>query len=210
MSTNARALAYRPLVSGIRITNEVTDNPGTLGCIGLDAQDQPWIVSCYHVLGRGRQPTSAPASGEAILQSTVALGGGIVARTRLEKMNSLLDIAAAIIVPDIGVSNSVFGLNDLQKIVTAVEGMTVVKSGAETGVTMGVVSDVTDKLITIVSPPEADPNDAISDRGDSGAIWLDADTGHAVALHIAGVNDQTAFGRPLSLVLETLGLRLLE
>jgi len=208
MSTNARALAYRPLVSGIRITNEVTDNPGTLGCIGLDAQDQPWIVSCYHVIGRGRQPTSAPASGEAILQSTVALGGGIVARTRLEKMNSLLDIAAAIIVPDVGVSSSVLELNDIQQIIPAVEGMRVVKSGAETGVTIGVVSDVTDELITVVSPPDAADDYVISDRGDSGAIWLDADTGHAVGLHFSGVNSQKAYARPLAKVLGALGLRL--
>jgi hypothetical protein len=210
MPIGGRGDPHRPLVSGIRIVNAVTGSPGTLGCIGLDTDDRPWIVSCYHVLGRDRQSIGAPQNDEAILQSTLALGGGVVARSRTDKMNSALDYGAAIIVPDIGVSTSVFELDTVQRIATAVIGMRVVKSGAHTGVTMGIVTDVTGPLITIESPPDAADDYVLSDRGDSGAVWLDAETGRAVGLHFSGRDGNTAFARPLGAVLTALGLRLLD
>jgi hypothetical protein len=207
---DVRGDPHRPLVSGIRITNAVTGSPGTLGCIGLDGADNPWIVSCYHVLGRNRQSADVPNNDEAILQSTIDLGGGIVARTRTGRMNPALDYGAAIIVPAIGVSTSVLELDKLDKIALAVVGMRVVKSGAETGVTIGIVTDLTDTLITIESPPVIPDDYVLSDRGDSGAIWLDADTGRAVGLHFSGRDGNVAFARPLGSVLGDLGLRLLE
>jgi hypothetical protein len=205
-----RGQPYRPLVSGIRISNAITESPGTLGCIGIDDDDRPWIVSCAHVLGRNRQSTDIAGNLEAILQSTLDLGGGIVALTRTDKMNSLLDYGAALIVPDIGVSTSVLELVEpLQRTADAVVGMRVVKSGAETGVTIGIVTEVTDVLITIASPPIVPDDYVLSDRGDSGAIWLDAATGRAVGLHFSGRDGNTAFARPLGSVLGALGLRLL-
>jgi hypothetical protein len=207
---DARDEPHRPLVSGIRIVNQVTGSPGTLGCIGLDDADNPWIVSCYHVLGRNRQSVDPPNNDEAILQSTVDLGGGIVARTRTGKMNPALDYGAAIIVPAIGVSTSVLELDKLDRIALAVVGMRVVKSGAETGVTIGIVTDVSDTLITIGSPPVVPDDYVLSDRGDSGAIWLDAESGRAVGLHFSGRDGNVAFARPLGGVLADLGLRLLE
>ena len=207
---DVRGEPHRPLVSGIRIVNEVTGSPGTLGCIGLDGDDNPWIVSCYHVLGRNRQSADVPNNDEAILQSTLALGGGIVARTRTGKMNSALDYGAAIIVPAIGISSSVLELEKLDRIADAVVGMRVVKSGAETGVTIGIVTEVTDVLITIASPPVVPDDYVLSDRGDSGAIWLDAETGRAIGLHFSGRDGNVAFARPLGSVLIDLGLTLLE
>ena len=201
---------HRPLVSGIRIVNAVTGSPGTLGCIGLDIDNKPWIVSCYHVLGRDRRFIGVPGNDEAILQSTPELGGGVVARSRTDRMNSALDFGAAIIVPDIGVSTSVFELETVQRIATALVGMRVVKSGAETGVTIGVVTDVTPSLITIESPPDSSDTFVLTERGDSGAVWLDAETGRAVGLHFSGRDGNMAFARPLGTVLGALGLRLLE
>ena len=169
-----------------------------------------WIVSCDHVLGRPRQWPDVAGDDEPILQSTPALGGGIVARTRTGKMNRALDYAAAIIVPNIDVSPSVLELVDpLQRTADAVVGMRVLKSGAETGVTIGIVSEVTDSLVTIVSPPIVPDDYVLSDRGDSGAIWLDAATGRAIGMHFSGRNGDTAYARPLGAVLGALGLRLL-
>ena len=210
MPTDVRGEPHRPLVSGVRIVNAVTGSPGTLGCIGLDVDDKPWIVSCYHVLGRDRQSIGVPRNDEAILQSTAALGGGVVARSRTDKMNSALDYGAAIIVPDIGVSTSVFELNTVQRVATAVVGMRVMKSGAETGVTIGIDTDVTDTLITIESPPDSPNTYVLTERGDSGAVWLDTETGRAVGLHFSGRDGNTAFARPLGGVLKALGLRLLD
>lgn len=205
-----RGAPHRPLVSGIRIENEVTGSPGTLGCIGVDVDGNAWIVSCYHVLGRNRQSPDVPNNDEAILQSTIVLGGGVVARTRMGKMNSVLDYGAAIIVPAITISTAVLELDKLDRIADAVVGMLVVKSGAETGVTIGIVTEVTDTLITIESPPIVPDDYVLSDRGDSGAIWLDADTGRAIGLHFSGRDGNLAFARPLGSVLSDLGLRLLE
>jgi hypothetical protein len=128
----------------------------------------------------------------------------------MDKMNSALDYGAALIVPDIGVSTSVFELETVQRIAAAVVGMRVVKSGAETGVTIGIVTDVTPSLITIESPPDSSDTFVLTERGDSGAVWLDAETGRAVGLHFSGRDGNTAFARPLGNVLGALGLRLLE
>jgi hypothetical protein len=205
-----RARAYRPLVSGARIMNAITGNPGTLGCIGLDDQGNPWIVSCYHVLGRSRHFVSIVGNDEPILQATADVGGGVVARTRITRMNSVLDYGAAIVVPEIDVSASVLELDKLQRIADAEVGMRVVKSGAATGVTIGVVSEVTPVLIKIEKPAES-PNDyVLSDHGDSGAVWLDAQTGNAVGLHFTRQEHAIAYARPLRNVLDDLGLRLLE
>jgi hypothetical protein len=207
---DVRGEAFRPLVSGIRISNGITGSPGTLGCIGVDADEKSWIVSCYHVLGRQRQAIDVPGNDEPILQSTIALGGGVVARTRIDRMNAALDYGAALIVPDVGVTASVLDLDRIQRIADAVVGMRVVKSGAETGVTMGVVTEVTTELITIESAPDAPDDHILSDRGDSGAIWLDVETGHAIGMHFSGRDSNTAFARPLAGVLRALRLRLLE
>lgn len=207
---DVRGDPYRPLVSGVRIVNEITGIPGTLGCIGVDVAGNTWIVSADHVLGRPRQSPDVAGNDEPIFQSTLALGGGIVARTRTGKMNRALDFAAAIIVPNIDVSPSVLELVDpLQRTADAVVGMRVVKSGAETGVTIGIVSEMTDSLITIVSPPIVPDDYVLSDRGDSGAIWLDAATGRAIGMHFSGRNGDTAYARPLAVVLGALELRLL-
>jgi hypothetical protein len=210
MPTDVRGEPHRPLVSGIRIVNAITGRPGTLGCIGLDLDDKPWIVSCYHVLGRNRQSTDVARNDEAILQSTVDLGGGVVARTRTDKMSRTLDYGAAIIVPDVGVSTSVLELDNVQRIAEAVVGMRVIKSGAETGVTVGIITEVTDILITIERPLDAPDPYVLSDLGDSGAVWLDVQTGRAIGLHFSGRDGSTAFARPLGSVLTALGLRLLE
>jgi hypothetical protein len=191
-----RARAYRPLVSGARIMNAITGSPGTLGCIALDDQDNPWIVSCYHVLGRSRHFVSIVGNDEPILQAT--------------KMNSALDYGAAIVVPEIDVSASVLELDKLQRIADAEVGMRVVKSGAATGVTIGVVAEVTPVLIKIEKPADSPSDYVLSDHGDSGAVWLDAQTGNAVGLHFTRQDHAIAYARPLRNVLGDLGLRLLE
>jgi hypothetical protein len=205
-----RARAYRPLVSGARIMNAITGSPGTLGCIALDDQDNPWIVSCYHVLGRSRHFVSIVGNDEPILQATADVGGGVVARTRTTKMNSALDYGAAIVVPEIDVSASVLELDKLQRIADAEVGMRVVKSGAATGVTIGVVAEVTPVLIKIEKPADSPSDYVLSDHGDSGAMWLDAQTGNAVGLHFTRQDHAIAYARPLRNVLGDLGLRLLE
>jgi hypothetical protein len=210
MPTNPRDLPYRPLVSGVTIANEVSGIPGTLGCIALDAQNKPWIISCYHVLGRARSSTAKPQEDEPILQSTPELGGGVVARTRLAKMNAILDYGAAIIEANVGVTTAVLSIGTIQRTAKALVGMRVIKSGAVTGITIGVVTDVTTDLITIDRSPEQPDTEVLSDRGDSGAVWLDVQTGDAIGLHFSGRDNDRAYARPLESVLAALELKLLR
>jgi len=134
----------------------------------------------------------------------------VVARTRIDKMNSSLDYGAAIVAPEIDVSAAVLELDKLQRIADAEVGMRVVKSGAATGVTIGVVAEVTPMLITIEKPTESPADYVLSDLGDSGAVWLDAQTGNAVGLHFTRQDHAIAYARPLRNVLGDLRLRLLE
>ncbi|MEO8909443.1 MAG: hypothetical protein ABI408_04370 [Gemmatimonadaceae bacterium] len=201
---------YPALVSGARIMNAITGRPGTLGCIGLDADDKPWIVSCYHVLGRGRQFLNIVGNDEPILQSMPDLGSRVVARTRIAKMNSVLDFGAAIVTQEVDVSPSVLELDKLQRVADAAVGMKVLKSGATTGVTMGVVAEVTPILITIETPADVPDGYILADRRDSGAVWMDAHTGNAVGLHFTSRDNSVALARPLRHVLGDLALRLLE
>jgi hypothetical protein len=69
---------------------------------------------------------------------------------------------------------------------------------------------VTTELIKIESSPDEPDTFVLSDRGDSGAIWLDLETGRAIGMHFSGRDNNTAFARPLAGVLGALGLRLLE
>lgn len=207
MTVSIRSATYRPLRSGSKIINAAVGRPGTLGCIGID-DEGPWIVSSYHVIGRVRDVTAGPSDGESIWQSTTDRGGSPIALSRLSKMDRQLDIAAALILPDVGISADILEMHQLRGVTEPAFGMRVIKSGAGTGVTEGVITDTTSELVTIESPQHMPEGYVLSDLGDSGAVWVDALTGQAVALHFAGRDGNTAYARPLSLVLNSLGLRL--
>jgi hypothetical protein len=123
-------------------------------------------------------------------------------------MNARLDIAAALILPNVGVSADILEMHQLRGVTEPVLGMRVIKSGAETGVTEGVITDMSDELVTIESPDHMPEGYVLCDHGDSGALWVDAGSGQAVALHFMGRNGDTAYARPLPLVLASLGLGL--
>lgn len=199
---------YRPLVAGTAILNPLNGRPGTLGGFATSNGEDWWILSCYHVLAR--PGGAAFADGEPIMQSTPNRGGQQIARTSVAHSNAALDCAAARVDPGIAASGRILGLPAIAGVSDPVVGMRVIKSGYVTGVTEGVISKVAASNVDIIPHPSYPSEFDLSDYGDSGALWIDAATGNAVALHTAG-NDygaERAFGKVLSAVLLALGLEL--
>jgi hypothetical protein len=195
------------LISGSRIVNSRIGSPGTLGFIGIGPDDDNFLVSCYHVLGRIRG-SMEPLHDQETIWHTGALESQMVALTDVELMNARFDFAAARLIPGIPVSAEILTLGPIKGVVTATEGMRVFKFGAETGLTEGRISSVSDTLIEIESDPDADSEFLLADRGDSGALWVSTD-GEAIAMHFQGSDGSRAFARPMPFVLSTLGLTLL-
>ncbi len=89
-------------------------------------------------------------------------------------------------------------------------GMRVIKAGAATGVTEGIVVDINsgrpDALR--IESPDMTTDYMVCARGDSGSLWVDADTLRPVGLHVAGLPaDETrvGFAALIEKVLEKLG-----
>jgi hypothetical protein len=202
-------LAFRPLLAGIGIYNPIVNEVGTLGAFGTsDGQDR-WLISCYHVVARtpaslGLTPFS---SGEPIFQGSAH--DGIVARTDVTRSDRVMDCAAARLEPGLGSSRSCVDIGTVNGIASSLTaGMRLLKSGAETGVTEGVVSRVeTDRIF--IERPVGFPNGyLIAGKGDSGSVWVTADTRQLVALHL-GVRtiDGVAITLPIAKVLAVMTLR---
>ncbi len=172
-------LAYRPLVGGIAIYNHTVGRLGTLGLIGKDAAGALWLVSAAHVLrGTGHD-------GEPIYQPVLVPGATPVAYTSVAHLDLALDIAAARIDAAVAAELRVLCGPPLTAPAAAVVGMKVIKVGATTGVTEGVVTAVA-PMVKVEPRPTAPPGYNLTDGGDSGAAWLDALTGSPVAIHIGG------------------------
>jgi hypothetical protein len=197
-----------PLVSGSRIVNGRTGAPGTLGFIGIGPADDRFLVSCYHVLGRVRGSPEVPSDGEAIWQPGSDLASEMVAVTSVQMMNARFDIAAAPLLPDVLVSADIQTLGPIRGLAAAEEGMRVLKFGAETGLTAGVISYAGETLIEVEEDPDAEEEYVLSEHGDSGALWVSPD-GEVIAMHFQGRDGNRAYARPLPFVLSTLGLTLL-
>lgn len=197
-----------PLVSGSKIVNGRTGIPGTLGFIGVAPGNERVVVSCYHVLGRTRGAPEPPGDDEPIWQPGSDLTSEMIALTRLELMNARFDVAAAPLLPGVPAAPEIRTLGPIRGVTDAVEGMRVLKFGAETGLTAGVISYAGETLIEIEADPDAEEEYLLCDHGDSGALWV-SPGGDVVAMHFQGRDGNRAFARPLPFVLATLGLRLL-
>lgn len=197
-----------PLVSGSKIVNGRTGSPGTAGFVGVGPNNEHVLVSCYHVLGRTRGAPDPPSDGEPIWQPGSDLTSEMIAVTKLALMNARFDVAAAPLLPGVAVAPEIRAIGPIRGVAGAVEGMRVVKFGAETGLTSGVISYAGETLIEIEEDPDAEEEYLLSDSGDSGALWVSPD-GDAIAMHFQGRDGNRAFARPVPFVLETLGLSLL-
>ena len=183
MSLYNHQLTFRPLLGGVEIYVPRVNEVGTLGFLARDGADgdQRWLVSCYHVLVGG--PGSAPVLAEGVLQPAAApLPAAFVDALRCDPV---LDCAAAKIAGGVGVTCEILGVGPIGVPADALVGMRVIKSGAATGITEGVILEIQGDDVIIGIPEGFDPNYDLSRAGDSGALWLSREDFSPVALHIS-------------------------
>lgn len=211
MSARNACRTFRPLRAGVQIRNGAAEAPGTLGLIATDNGGQLWIVSCYHVLARAPDSRDAPVQdGEVILQPNPPFGTP-VARLDVGRARADLDGAAALIDSSILAVPEVLLLGTVRDPVDPRAGMRVVKCGASTGVTEGIIDGDGLPGEVYVRVPDRYPSDfELSGPSDSGAVWFERETLAPVALHQAGGTQQGrqfARARPILNVLDALDLR---
>lgn len=196
---------FRPLRGGIAVFNPNVNELGTVGLIARDATGRNWILSCYHVLCR--RDMSAFADGEPIFQP-IDGSSNRVANLVAGMGDTTLDCAVARVDVGISVAREILELGTLELPAEPVVGMRLLKSGIETGVTEGQITQVNGDQV-LIQRPTGFPNDYdLSRRGDSGAIWVNRDAGSPVALHTGsgGGGSETAFAVRISAVLSRFGL----
>lgn len=196
--TSPRAKRADTLQGGISIGNEWRNHYGTLGAWVVDRQnhDVSMLLSNWHVL---RTSWGAP-NGLRILQPGRLDGGQLtdmVATLTRDAMDAGLDAAVATLSGSRAPLVEQMEVGPPRGVDKAMPGMEVVKSGRASEVTRGRVTDFDlvvkityDGILTLIRNVFAiEPNvpDAeVSRSGDSGSLWMDADTGNAVGLHFAG------------------------
>lgn len=201
---------YRPLLGGIAICNLALGEIGTLGFVATTNDADRWIVSCYHVLvGRGRQISAGIT--ESIVFPFEQAPQPVIGEITDATVDAIVDCAAARVV-NTTAAGQILGLGKLtlpprQPTVR----MRVIKSGAATGLTEGRVDRVTTDArgleSVVISCPDFPADYELSKGGDSGALWVDADSLAPVALHLGG-NARGQFAsveaRPILQVLRAL------
>ena len=208
MPNTNHGLAYRPLMAGVAIYNPNVNEVGTLGLIATSDGTDRWIVSCYHVLARNLSAVVVIpfASGESIFQGSAH--DGVVAQTDVGRADAQVDCAAALIDSAVVTLQAIVdvGLLNTAPVPPAV-GLRCLKAGADTGVTEGVVRRIEQGRV-LIGPPNGFPIGYVAaGRGDSGSLWVTADTRQPVAMHL-GVRstDGVAVAVPIGTVLTTLRL----
>jgi len=202
---NNADLRYRPLLCGVSLLNTRIGEPGTLGYIGRDPAGNAWLISAYHVLCNS--DLSAYTADEAIYQPAADFGPYRVASTRSPKAISALDCAAALIDSGIACVNVQLGLGPVSVPKAPSVGMHVAKSGAVTGITEGLITQISGDTVRIEADPAFDQNYVLSAAGDSGSLWLEQSTRSPVALHRGHSSPQRAEALNIETALAALGLQ---
>jgi hypothetical protein len=208
MAIPNHSLCYRPVRAGITILNPNVGKVGTVGFIATANGQDRWLVSCYHVLGR--IDLSPFNDGEPIYQP-IDDPQYLIARMSTARADAQLDCAAAELEAGIQSTNEILELSPLAGISEPVVGTRVIKSGCVTGVTEGVISQVTGDAVEIQIAPGFPSRYELSQEGDSGSVWVSSHDSRAVALHRAGnaYGKQISLGVRLSAVLTRLNLQLI-
>lgn len=200
-------LRHRPLRGGIAVVNPLVNRLGTIGLIATDGTDL-FAVSCYHVLGRlDRSPFwNAEPIHQPLNRGSVSLIG----TSDPARADAAMDAAAARLHPSVPAVGEVLGIGTVAGTLLPAVGMRVVKMGAITGCTEGVVDACANGIARIV-PVRDFPLDYVLTRvGDSGSVWVEPRSGFAVAMHRAGNPTGAEYSEAVAIddVLRTLGLGL--
>jgi hypothetical protein len=218
-----------PMRPGISVGNLTRNKTGTLGMFVTDTvNNRRALLSNWHVLCG----SPAAAAGDDVCQPGPHHAGTMTARVagKLERWANLdtgCDAAIALLVDGVAVDQTVFDqLNAIQGIEAPTVGMKVIKYGAVSHLTHGMVDGVGGSYemdysnygdtkrwidgIRIVVDPDS-PEAEISLAGDSGSAWINPKTNKAVALHFAGEDGlgptaEYALAQPLVRVFSILGI----
>ncbi|MCX6634891.1 MAG: hypothetical protein NT090_07395 [Acidobacteria bacterium] len=191
---------FRPLRGGVMIFNQRLGVPGTLGLIVTADGADRWILSCFHVL------CAADGAADSIYQP-IDNAEGLVAVVDPTRANRDRDCAAARIAPGVASVAEILGIGPVGAPAEPIEGMRLLKSGAATGVTEGVITRV--EITGVEIEPDGLPADyEMSDAGDSGAVWVTREGNRPVALHQRGIDSpkRLAYGLPFQEALRLLRL----
>jgi hypothetical protein len=220
-----------PLAPGLSIGNAKTLSTGSL-CTFVRSigDDAACILSNWHVLcGAPEAAAGDPISQPGPMDAGSSPTAEVATLLRWLKLSQQFDAAVAVLKPDVAVSGTLFGTNVRPgAVVTPAVGMRVLKSGAMTGVTHGIVDgiggsyqldytnfgDAPEWMLGFrVVPDPAAPATDLSLDGDSGSLWVTADGGNPVGLHFAGEDDngplnEYALAHSLESVLQRLNVSL--
>lgn len=219
-STDPRARRKDPLVGGISISHERAHGYGTLGALVMDRDTgNPMCLSNWHVLVGGW----GWLQGQRIYQPGRGDGGratDTVATLERDAMYANYDAAVARLTGDRKMINEQLDLGSVQGLCQPVLGMEVVKSGRQSSVTFGRITDIEASvpmpyqgikrvIQDVFVIDQRSPGEQVSAGGDSGSLWLDNKSRCAVGLHFAGQNQpERALAINLNLVLDALNVHL--
>lgn len=196
---NPRGRAARPVQCGVGISCERLYGAGTLGGLVIDHQTRRLMcLSNWHILvarWNNRPPQRIYQPGRLDGGSS----GHTIAILERDAMNDNLDAAVASMYGDRPLINNQLGIGPVRGMTSPELGMEVVKSGYKTGVTEGIITrtNLTSKMRydgqirlirSVFYVDRLGPYATVSDAGDSGSLWMNADTNYAVGLHFAGSN----------------------
>lgn len=189
-------LVYPVLCGGMAITGANRVGFSTLGGLVQDRQSGAELfMSCWHGLFPDRQsewPTVYQPGGSGIAGECFAVGTCL-----RHALNQHLDVAVARFERIRPTVNDQIGIGAVTGSGEPMPGMPVIKSGAHTGVTHGMVTGVMGsswrfcrgqrRLFTnLVHIMALESDTPLCAAGDSGAWWLEAASRQAVAVHFAG------------------------
>jgi hypothetical protein len=195
---------------------------GTLGCLVVTADGTTCIMSCNHVMANLNQASlDDPIQAGQTLIARLLGAGKLVEPPEL----NTVDVALASVLPG-AVSDNLVGLALSTPPGDIFPGDRVQKSGAQSGVTLGTVTDqafLSPFLATLESIDEnsnmivhkqfmfkdqiviqSDPGAHFSLDGDSGSIVELANTGQPIGLLFGGDGTGFSFANPLASIFNTL------
>ncbi len=201
---------YSPRVGGSRIGAEVAGGTGTLGCFCKRTTDNKIVMlSNWHVLIDPGGSIGDGVGHPRWRKSCCCVCGRIGTVLAFDKP---LDCAIAEIEPKIAYAPKVRRIRKADGTVEQeglilgsappVAGDEVYKVGARTGLTRGIISDVDANNVEVT--PNA-PFTRMSNKGDSGSVYISLPTGMVCGLHHSG-DGTLAFGTPFPAVAAALGI----
>ncbi|MGD8805506.1 MAG: hypothetical protein PVH65_06625, partial [Chloroflexota bacterium] len=195
-----RALRADPLRGGISIGNEYAYDYGTLGALVVDRDTgKVMCLSNWHVLVK----YWTARRGQRIYQPGRRDGGtsaDTVASLERHAMSVNLDAAVAKLTNARSLTNDQLDIGAITGVQQPELGMNVVKSGRGSKITYGRISGIEGisepisysgterRIFHMITIDQRASHEEVSRGGDSGSIWIDADSKQAIGLHFAGYN----------------------